>query len=428
MSKAFNQYFSRYAESEVDVLMQFESLLPDDFSASNVVVIPAYNETSAFIERFLASSLSKTPVLMVVVINEPIVESLDEFLIEVSPDSLVAHSENMLFQNYNKQQELHNYSISCGTVSWKHDNLTLVKVDDNQAWLLVVDRFTQGIDKEQGVGLARKIGSDLSAYLISINRVKQQWICSSDADAYLPDDYFNALLSRNKKTAVCCFNFMHSSENESVHQANFLYETALRYYVAGLHYANSPYAFFTIGSTLAFTAEVYAQARGFPKRSAGEDFYLLNKLAKLGNVEFIENVIIKLEARTSQRVPFGTGPAVQKILDLQKNNQDYCYYHPDLFTLLKSTLNSFSNLWDYRNDLTSWFQQLPTIISPSLIEIGFESFVDKQKCNSKKQFDKQLVVWFDAFKTLKFIHSLRANHYQDIPLSLALSTAPFKCQ
>ena len=133
MSKAFNQYFSRYAESEVDVLMQFESLLPDDFSASNVVVIPAYNETSAFIERFLASSLSKTPVLMVVVINEPIVESLDEFLIEVSPDSLVAHSENMLSQNYNKQQELHNYSISCGTVSWKHDNLTLVKVDDNQA-------------------------------------------------------------------------------------------------------------------------------------------------------------------------------------------------------------------------------------------------------------------------------------------------------
>jgi hypothetical protein len=96
--------------------------------------------------------------------------------------------------------------------------------------------------------------------------------------------------------------------------------------------------------------------------------------------------------------------------------------------LLKSTLNSFSNLWDYRNDLTSWFQQLPTIISPSLIEIGFESFVDKQKCNSKKQFDKQLVVWFDAFKTLKFIHSIRASHYQDIPLSLALSKAPFKCQ
>ena len=427
MSKAFNQYFSHYAESEVDVLMQFELLLPDDFSVSNVVVIPAYNETSAFIERFLDSSLSKDPVLMVVVINSPIVESLGDFLIEASPNSLVEYAENQLSQNNNSQQLLHDYSISCGTVSWHYDNLTLVKVDGNKAWLLVVDRFTQGIDKEQGVGLARKIGSDLSAYLISINRVKQQWICSSDADAYLPDDYFSVLLSRNNKTAVCCFNFMHSSENESVHQANFLYETALRYYVAGLHYANSPYAFFTIGSTLAFTAEVYAQARGFPKRSAGEDFYLLNKLAKLGNVEFIENVIIKLEARTSQRVPFGSGPAVQKILDLQKSNQDYCYYHPELFTLLKSTLYSFSNLWEYRSDLTSWFAQLPTIINPALIEIGFETFVEKQRLNSKKQFDKQLIVWFDAFKTLKFIHNLRANHFQDIPLSLALSKAPFNC-
>ena len=426
MPKAFNQYFTRYAESEVDVLMQYESILPDEFFVENVLVIPAFQETSAFIERFLVSTLSNEPVLMVVVINEPIVVPIAEILIETSSKTVIEHPENILSKSSNMQKALYNYSISCGSVNWQYENLTLIKVDLKDIWLLVVDRFTQAIDKEQGVGLARKIGADLSAYLISINRIKQQWICSSDADAHLPDDYFSALLSRHKKTVVCCFNFMHRSDDESVHQANFLYETALRYYVAGLQYAGSPYAFFTIGSTLAFKVEVYVQARGFPKKSAGEDFYLLNKLAKLGNVEFVKDVIIILEARTSQRVPFGTGPAVQKILDLQKSNQDYCYYHPDLFTLLKSTLNSFSNLWDYRNDLILWFQQLPIIISQALIEIGFECFVEKQKCNSKKQFDKQLVVWFDAFKTLKFIHSLRANHYQDIPLSLALSKAPFK--
>ncbi len=425
MSKAFNQYFSRYAESEVDVLIQYESLLPDKFWVDNVLVVPAYQETSAFIERFLDSTLSKTPVLLVVVINEPFVEPITQFLNETSTEAIVNRSERIFSQSDNSQQALHDYAISCGSVHWQYENLTLVKVEYSQAWLLVIDRFTQAIDKEQGVGLARKIGADLSAYLISINRVNQQWIFSSDADAYLPDDYFSALSSRNKKTVVCCFNFMHSSDDESVHQANFLYETALRYYVAGLQYANSPYAFFTIGSTLAFKAEVYVQARGFPKRSAGEDFYLLNKLAKLGNVEFIEEVIIKLEARTSDRVPFGTGPAVQKILDLQKSKQDYCYYHPELFILLKSTLYSFSNLWHYRTDLSSWFKQLPTIVRPALTEIGFETFVDKQKNNSEKQFDKQLVVWFDAFKTLKFIHSIRAIHYQDIPLSLALLKAPF---
>jgi len=402
MSKAFNQYFSRYAEREVEVLIQHQSLLPDTFSVEHVLVIPAYQETSAFIKRFLASTLSNNPVLMVVVINEP-------------TDSNLKSS----------QEKLHQYSLSCGDIFWQYENLTLIKVQQSQAWLLVVDRFTIAIDKEQGVGLARKIGADLSAYLISINKVKQPWICSSDADAHLPDDYFNTLGSRDKSTVVSCFNFTHSSDDKRIHQANFLYETALRYYVAGLQYANSPYAFFTIGSILAFKADAYVQARGFPKRSAGEDFYLLNKLAKLGNVEFIEEVIVELEARTSQRVPFGTGPAVQKILDLQGNNQDYCYYHPQVFILLKETIHSFSSLWHYRADLLSWFQQQSSIIQSALTEIGFNSFVDKQKNNNEKQFNKQLVVWFDAFKTLKFIHSLRANHYQDIPLSLALSKAPF---
>ena len=163
MPKAFNQYFTRYAESEVDVLMQYESLLPDEFFVENVLVIPAYQETSAFIERFLVSELSNEPVLMVVVINEPIVECKSQVLIDPSIDTFVEHLDT---KTSNQQKLLHQYSISCGSVNWQYENLTLVKIKNNKAWLLVIDRFTQAIDKEQGVGLARKIGADLSAYLI----------------------------------------------------------------------------------------------------------------------------------------------------------------------------------------------------------------------------------------------------------------------
>ncbi|TWX52298.1 hypothetical protein [Colwellia hornerae] len=425
MSKVFNQYFSRYAENEVAVLTQYESRLPDEFTVDHVVVIPAYQETSAFIERFLAAPLSTSPVLMVVVINEPIAEPITELIAKSVTESRREGSSIDDYDGINPQKALYQYALSCGDNCWQYDNLTLIKVTKSQTWLLVVDRFTHAIDKEQGVGLARKIGTDLSAYLISVKRVRQTWICSSDADAYLPDDYFNALHKRDKNTVVCCFNFKHSSENRSIHQANFLYESALRYYVAGLHYAHSPYAFFTIGSILAFKAEVYVQARGFPKRSAGEDFYLLNKLAKLGAVEFIEDVTVELEARTSQRVPFGTGPAVQKILDLQAGHLDYCYYHPEVFTSLKTVLSAFPTLWHYRGDLIAWSEQLSKPISEALNQIGFEAFVEKQINNNEKQFNKQLVVWFDAFKTLKFIHNLRENHYQDIPLAQALLTAPF---
>jgi len=409
MSKTFAQYFSRYAESEVAILAQHETSLPVEFVVEHALVIPAYQETSAFIERFLVSALSKQPVLMVVVINEPIKEEVDTTI-------------------NTQQTQLHQYSLSCGDICWQYENLTLIRVDNGCTWLLIVDRFTHAIDKDQGVGLARKIGTDLSAYLISIKRVMRPWICSTDADAHLPDDYFTALESINKDSVVCCYNFFHHCDDYSINQANSLYETALRYYVAGLNYAKSPYAFFTIGSILAFKAEAYVQARGFPKRSAGEDFYLLNKLAKLGNVEFIADVTINLEARTSQRVPFGTGPAVQKILDLQESKQAYCYYHPEVFSLLKSTLHAFLELWQYRADLGVWLNNQPLLVQSALTEIGFNTFVAKQKNNSEKQFNKQLIVWFDAFKTLKFIHSLRENHYQDIPLTEALLKAPFILQ
>jgi len=409
MSKNFTQYFSRYAESEIDTLITHQSLLPENFLVENVLVIPAYQETSAFIERFLASVLSQSPVLMVIVINEPI-------------DNEAGIKESI---KDSPQQKLHQFALSCGDVSWQYENLTLVKSASNKAWLLVVDRFTQAIDKDQGVGLARKIGSDLSAYLISINKVKQPWICSSDADAHLPEHYFSALQNRDKNTVVCCFNFHHSSDDKIVHQANQLYETALRYYVMGLQHANSPYAFFTIGSILAFKAEAYVQVRGFPKRSAGEDFYLLNKLSKLGDVEFIEEVTVELDARVSLRVPFGTGPAVQKIIELQANKQDYCYYHPEVFQQLKVTLAAFSQLWQQRHALESWQKLLPKQAYGALIDIQFEKFIASQKNNNQIQFNKQLIVWFDAFKTLKFIHNLRDNYYQDIPLQQALLIAHF---
>ena len=143
MSKYFTQYFSRYAESEIDTLITHQSLLPESFLVENVLVIPAYQETSAFVERFLPSVLSQSPVLMVVVFNEPIDNEAD---IKESIKGSIKDSP---------QQKLHQFALSCGEVSWQYENLTLVKSTTSKAWLLVVDRFTKAIDKDQGVGLAR---------------------------------------------------------------------------------------------------------------------------------------------------------------------------------------------------------------------------------------------------------------------------------
>ena len=419
LKKTANKYLANYAEQEVTNLSSF----PQAASFQHVVVIPAFQETKAFIERFTSSVLAKQQCLFIVVINQP------------DSDYGREHAQAQL--------DLARSIIEIANPIWQQGNLCLAELNNTQvsddlnmalttnSSVLIVDRYSHPIPAEQGVGLARKIGADLAATLSLNGNVKSPWIHSTDADATLPDNYLLAHHSTDKLTHHCvvtCCNFYHHSAQAEIHQANELYEMALRYYVAGLHYAKSPYAYFTIGSILSFDVFAYCQARGFPKRSAGEDFYLLNKLAKLGSIEFLPEVTIKLDARPSQRVPFGTGPAVKSIMALSEQNLDYQYYNPEVFVELKASLSAFKCLWQYREQPEQWFKKLTPIAHKAFIEIGLLSFIKKQKHANQTQFDKQLTVWFDSFKTLKFIHALREYGLKNIALLQAIEIAPFKLE
>lgn len=376
------------------------------FQFDHVVVIPAYKESPAFIQRFIDSSLSQSNVLVIVVINQP---DYDD--------------------NKTAQTTLHNFICSTGDVVYQKSEISLVKPINTKCYFAIIDAFTIPIPEQQGVGLARKLGSDFAVYLKNNHQIKSNWIHSTDADAELPDNYFSVLSThlafKTKDCVAVNYNFSHRCENKEINGANEAYEKALRYYVSGMAYANSPYAFFTIGSVIAFKISDYVKVRGFPKRSAGEDFYLLNKLAKLGLIGFIEESVVLIEARESNRVPFGTGPTVSKIIELNRNGLPYCYYNPQLFLELKQCLTHLKVLWDKRFEFTDWLLCLSPNSQKALLDIQLGTFVNKQKHNNQVQFNKQLLVWFDAFKTLKFLHSLRDDGYPDIPLNKALSTAPF---
>lgn len=393
------KYLKNYAEEEVNLLTTF----PQHKTYSHTLIIPAYKEKPEFINTFIQSSLALQNVLLIIVINQPEYE-----------------------KNIDEQQYLYEQVLCKGQVVWQLKNLTLINLNEQNSSLLIVDRFTTPIPDKLGVGLARKIGADLACQLIHRQVIKTDWLHSSDADAQLPDNYFSCLKAQNsKKSVAACYNFTHKSEDKVTECANAIYEQALRYYVAGLTYANSAYNYFSIGSVLAFKANEYASVRGFPKRSAGEDFYLLNKLAKLGDILWLDNSVITLEARISDRVPFGTGPAVKNIVELSAQGQQYSYYHPIIFQRLKTLLSNFENLPQYRDKISLWYKFLPKDTEKALVAIGFESFIEKQKSTKVVQFNKQLVVWFDAFKTLKFIHYLRDNYYQNLPIADAISQADF---
>lgn len=404
------KYLAHYAEPEVLSLATF----PEQSRYRHVIVIPAFQESALFIERFIDSKLAEQQCLVIVVINQP------------DNDFGLAHLQDQI----GLAQEV----VKQGQQVWQQDNLSLIDLNHTSrnknanSAILIVNRYTQPIPAEQGVGLARKIGADLAIKLFVTGNILSSWVHSTDADAYLPDNYLTAHAgdSTNLKSAVAtCCNFYHHSNQEEIHQANLRYENALRYYVAGLTYAQSPYAYFTIGSILSFDMLAYCQARGFPKRSAGEDFYLLNKLAKLGDVVYLADVSIKLDARPSQRVPFGTGPAVQNIMLLEEQGLDYQYYHPEIFIELKASLKAFENLWQYRETPELWLTSLSNNSKQALINIGLLTFISKQKTSKQAQFDKQLTVWFDSFKTLKFIHALRDLGLGNIPLEQAIANAPF---
>lgn len=396
--KNIEKYLSHYAESCIDTLNHF----PSDLRFAHSVVIPAYKETHHFVSHYFNSVLSSQNSLMILVINQPDSDT-----------------------NKHPQQKLFNDVCALGTIVWQYGVYTLILSKTCNSGVLIIDSFTVPLPIKQGVGLARKQGVDTALTLIANKLVTSDWICSTDADATLPNSYFQALNSVKTTSIGACYDFYHQCDDLEVHQANELYEQALRYYVAGLSYAGSSYNFFTIGSILAFQAKAYASVRGFPKRSAGEDFYLLNKLAKLGDIAHLKDHKIKLTARRSDRVPFGTGPAVNHIIELQHQQQEYCYYHPQVFNVLKEVLLAFHSLFDYCHGVEKWLAHLSTEAKESLLSVDFVHFVAKQNTTNKKQFYKQLDVWFDAFKTLKFIHFAKNNYWSDIPLKMAIEKAPF---
>jgi hypothetical protein len=410
---AISKYLEKY--SEVFTLPQ----ATDEWDAG--LVIPACNEEAFLPECFrgLETAAQKTTknFLVIFVINgrvdaPPHVHSSNDVCIGflLSRGREISRSENLMLMG----GECFDYLI-CDYAGEPH-------------------RFPS----DQGVGLARKIGSDILCKLIHNNTVSSPWITHTDADALVPEDYFsNAPFTNqmNKKSTVAVFPFEHAEVSdlnsdgynpEILNRAINDYHKYLHYYVEGLSKANSPYAHHTVGSTMSFDFDAYAKVRGYPKREAGEDFYLLNKLSKLGSVENLDLSPITLQGRPSDRVPFGTGQANRKLYELYQAGQEFQVYHPNCFKVLEAYLNCARAYYDDLDEfyfLLSLDDQCDGIIDDleKFIEGVKKDFFTEIISASKRAKDKEgqlkhFNTWFDGFKTLKFVHWIRDEFCGTVPL------------
>ncbi len=289
-----------------------------------------------------------------------------------------------------------------------------------------------------GVGEARARGFAQVMEGLSSEQLRDTWIRTTDADVELPSDYWNRL-EAPKGTAACIYPFTHDAPSLELQPHVDAYEASLRYYVLGLAYAGSPYAFHTVGSTLAIRTESYAQVRGFPKRQAGEDFYLLNKLAKVGVIERLDREPLRLSGRASHRVPFGTGPSVATSLRDCSDPWKRAAYHPIVFSVLRALLSDMAELVERREQdrdvvgaklrqaVARENERVATVVVARLGSDGTLDAIVRASRERNRGADRLRAVHthFDAFRTLKLIHALRDQALGTLPLIDALQSAAF---
>lgn len=284
-------------------------------------------------------------------------------------------------------------------------------------WItLHVVELTDVPRKIGGVGHARKTGMDL-AYDLAVDKHNAIIVCY-DADCTCTDNYLTHIASEfkaNEKADVATIYFEHDTHNS---QAIVDYELFLRYHYQGLKYTGYPYAYQTIGSSMAVRADTYQQFGGMNQRKAGEDFYFLHKIIPYREVIEINDCCVFPSNRTSDRVPFGTGHAVAK--HQESACKTYYTYHPSIYQDIQLLVSSFNTVTlEGGLKLEAVSPEIKAFLAYQKFDQAYQQFV--QQAKSDRILQTSLFRWLNGFRMLKLVHHLRDKQYTNIPLNEAVT-------
>lgn len=211
----------------------------------------------------------------------------------------------------------------------------------------VIDRSSPGLGwqgKHAGVGWARKLPMDAAAERAADKDI----IVSIDADTHYPPHYLASLVQlfqQQPKLAGHSNPYFHPlGADPTANRAILRYELYMRLYLINLLRVGSPYAFTALGSAMAVRVSHYKKMGGMSPKRSGEDFYFLQKIVKTGQLSIWNEQCAYPEARFSDRVDFGTGPAMIK--GRQGLWQSYPFYPPQLFDNIASSQKCYRALYE----------------------------------------------------------------------------------
>jgi glycosyltransferase involved in cell wall biosynthesis len=250
-----------------------------------------------------------------------------------------------------------------------------------------------------GVGYARKTVMDAIAAAADDNDI----ILSMDADTIFNDGYLESVkqIFLNNPDALALANpYYHPlGPDDTINRAMLRYEIYMRYYALNMRFAGTPYCFSPLGSAMAATIRAYKKINGLTPKKSGEDFYFLQKLVKAGRVIMHNSEVVYPGNRLSDRVFFGTGPAMIK--GIAEGWAAYPLFNLKLFEKVKQTIDLFPKLF---------YGPTPTPMDEFIkIQFGEEDVFAPLRQNHKipSRFVKACHEKIDGLRILQF---LKAGH------------------
>ena len=262
----------------------------------------------------------------------------------------------------------------------------------------IIDKFSKGKGwdkKKSGVGWARKT---IYKRILEVAN-PYDLIVSLDADTTFAPSYFQSIINifqAHAKNLALSVPYYHKLNGDKIIDRNILrYEIYLRSYFINLSWIDSPYAFTAIGSAMVFPVWAYQKVGGMKPYESGEDFYLMQKFRKSGEIIQCNIETVYPSARFSDRVPFGTGPAM-----IQGANGDWSKY--PIFSL-----KSFQKIQSFYNILPLLSEKnIPTPLDDFFrFQFGTTDIWDGIRKNSKtkEQFIKKVHQKWDGLRILQFL-------------------------
>lgn len=279
--------------------------------------------------------------------------------------------------------------------------------------VVVIDKSTRGEGwkgRRHGVGWARKTVMDA----VNADARTDDIILSLDADTTFSKNYFSSVVEnfrKNPEAVALAVPYFHNPvEDPEAYRAILRYEIYMRYYSINLWRIKSPYAFTALGSAMAFPVSSYRSIGGMTPKMSGEDFYFLQKLKKYGRLLIWNDEKVYPEARFSDRVYFGTGPAMIK--GNEGDWSSYPLYSSEFFDEIGETCRLFESFYT-RTQPTRVTEFLSNIFNE---DDPFKSLRENSK--DPKRFIRACQEKFDGLRILQYLRMRQNEQPQKDEISL----------